>query len=124
MNETSNVVRGVLNPDGTLELDERPSLPAGRVEVTIRPFRTKEENDAGTEDIPDRVGQVDEAPRPLEGYGPYLRRVRARREAEGFPFRSREEIDAEMDDLRSWDDRAEEIPRSADDEPGSDDRRC
>jgi hypothetical protein len=37
MNETPNIVRGVLKPDGTLELDERPSMPAGRVEVTIRP---------------------------------------------------------------------------------------
>jgi hypothetical protein len=149
MNETPKIVRGVLNPDGTLVLDERPSLPAGRVEVTIRPlekqgeaedwwaymqraraeleaaghgFRTKEEIDADIENLRDWDGKIEEASRPLEGYGPYLRRVRARREAEGFPFRSKEEIDAEMDDLRSWDDRAEEIPRPADGEPGSDDR--
>src|SRR4051812_15731199 len=113
MNETSNIVRGVLKPDGTLELDERPSLPAGRVEVLIRPFPTEGENDAVREDPTDRVARADDTPRLLEGYGPYLRRVRARREAEGFPFRSREEIDAEMNELRSWADRAEEIPLPA-----------
>jgi hypothetical protein len=67
-------------------------------------------------------GKLDEAPRPLEGYGPYLRRVRARREAEGFPFRSKEEIDAEMHDLRSWADRGEESPRPAGDDPENGDR--
>ncbi len=31
-------VRGTLRPDGTLELEHRPDLPAGPVEVTIRVF--------------------------------------------------------------------------------------
>ena len=37
MNEPTNVVRGILHPDGTLKLAERPTLPPGDVEVTIRP---------------------------------------------------------------------------------------
>jgi hypothetical protein len=83
MNEKSNVVRGVLNPDGTLELDERPSLPAGRVEVTIRPLPV------------DVKG---------EGWWEILQRIRAHREASGYRFRTKEEIDAEIEDLRSWND--------------------
>lgn len=29
-------IQGTLKPDGTLELDERPNLPAGRVKVLLR----------------------------------------------------------------------------------------
>jgi hypothetical protein len=95
MNETPNIVRGVLKPDGTLELDERPSMPAGRVEVTIRPL---------------------EKPVEAEGYWPYLQRVRAEREAAGHPFRTKEEIDAEMEDLRDWDGKIDEVYRQIEEE--------
>ena len=30
------VIEGTLKPDGTLELDEKPNLPAGRVTVVLR----------------------------------------------------------------------------------------
>ncbi len=131
MNETSHVIRGTLNPDGTLELAERPDLPAGPVEVTIRPvaevpksgnwfdylrraraeleasgavFRTKEEIDADIEEMRDwGEDGLEAARRAGEGYGPYLARIRARREAEGFPFRTKEEIDEDIENLRSWD---------------------
>ena len=32
----TTVIRGILNPDGTLNLETRPEVPAGPVEVTIR----------------------------------------------------------------------------------------
>jgi hypothetical protein len=88
MHETSNVVRGILNPDGTLELAERPTLPAGPVEVTIRPV------------VAEKKG---------ENWFECLQRIRAEREAAGYPFRTKEEIDAEMEDIRDWgEDRLEE----------------
>jgi hypothetical protein len=31
------VIEGTLKPDGTLELDKKPDLPAGRVTVVLRP---------------------------------------------------------------------------------------
>jgi hypothetical protein len=36
MGSTSILIRGTLKPDGTLELDERPPLPPGRVEILLR----------------------------------------------------------------------------------------
>ena len=30
------VVEGTLKPDGTLELDQKPNLPPGRVQVVLR----------------------------------------------------------------------------------------
>jgi hypothetical protein len=32
------IVEGILRPDGTLELSEKLSLPAGRVQVTVQPL--------------------------------------------------------------------------------------
>lgn len=90
MNEASNIVRGVLKPDGTLELDERPSLPAGRVEVTIRPLEKQGE---------------------AEDWWTYMQRARAELEAAGLGFRTKEEIDADMEDLRDWDGKLDEIDR-------------
>jgi len=37
MSIAENVIEGTLQPDGTLVLDEKPNLPAGRVRVTLRP---------------------------------------------------------------------------------------
>jgi hypothetical protein len=95
MDDRSIVVLGILKPDGTIELDERPSLPAGRVEVTIRSL---------------------EKPVEAEGWWPYLQRVRAEREAAGYPFRTKEEIDAEMADLRDWDGKIDEFYRQIEEE--------
>ena len=88
MNEPSNVLRGILHPDGTLELAERPSLPAGNVEVTIRP-----------------VVEVAAGENWLE----HLQWTRAELEASGATFRTKEEIDADLEDLRDWDSRLDEI---------------
>jgi hypothetical protein len=84
----SITIPGTLNPDGTLELAERPTLPAGPVEVTIRPVVAK---------------------RKGENWFECLQRIRAEREAAGYPFRTKEEIDADLEDIRDWgDDRLDE----------------
>jgi hypothetical protein len=36
MSLTETVIAGTLKPDGTLELDEKPNLPPGRVKVVLR----------------------------------------------------------------------------------------
>src|SRR5438309_1850167 len=36
MSLTETVIEGTLKPDGTLELDEKPNLPPGRVKVVLR----------------------------------------------------------------------------------------
>jgi hypothetical protein len=88
MNEPSNVVRGILHPDGTLELAERPTLPAGEVEVTIRPVVAEKKSESLIE---------------------YLQRTRAELEASGAVFRTKEEIDADIEEMRDWDSRLDEI---------------
>jgi len=67
-------MEGTLKPDGTLELDAKPSLVPGRVTVVLR--------------------QETEAPPPQEGWWPYLQRIRAEREAAGYPFMNEEEVNA------------------------------
>jgi hypothetical protein len=97
MNETSNVVRGILHPDGTLELAERPTLPAGDVEVTIRPV----------------TGPVGDKAR-AETLWEVMERSRAELEASGHRFRTTEEIDADIAEMRDWgDDEIEATPPPA-----------
>jgi hypothetical protein len=85
------VVRGTLKPDGSLELDSRPNLPAGPVEVVLRSLASP---DSGNED-----------------WWQYLQRVRAELEAAGGPFQTAEAIDKERQDFRDGDDHIEEIYR-------------
>ncbi len=35
---TTAVVQATLKPDGTLELDQKPNLPPGRVQVIVQPL--------------------------------------------------------------------------------------
>jgi len=91
MNEPSNVLRGILHPDGTLELAERPTLPAGNVEVTIRPVTSEA---------------------PKETLWEAMQRSRAELEASGHDFfRTKEEVDAYVEDLRDWDGKIDEVYR-------------
>jgi hypothetical protein len=69
------LIRGTLGADGTLVLEEKPALPAGRVEVLIRALP---EPNAGT-----------------ESWWEYLQRSRAELIAQGHTFRTREEIDGD-----------------------------
>jgi hypothetical protein len=78
---TTEVLRGILKSDGSLELEKRPTLPAGPVRVTV-------------ESLPARSEKV----------WTVLERIWEERKARGVLPRSREEIDAEVDQLRrEWD---------------------
>lgn len=77
------VVEGTLKPDGTLELDQKPNLSPGRVQVVLRPTQ--------------------ESAAAREGWWPYMQRVRAEREAAGYPFMTEEEVTAHIEWLREGD---------------------
>jgi hypothetical protein len=79
-------VQGTLRPDGTLVLDEKPNLPAGRVRVTVR--------------------QVN-GPTPADDFWAGLHAIWAGQQARGHVPRSKEEIDAGVRALR--DEAAEEL---------------
>ena len=73
--------QGTLREDGTLVLDQKPDLPAGRVKVTVESMPDLTQTD---------VWQV-------------LERIWAGQRARGHIPRSREEIDAELEASRQED---------------------
>ena len=83
MSLTETVIEGTLKPDGTLELDQKPNLPAGRVKVVLR-----QEAD----------------PKPPQPMGDYffqvIAEIRADQHARGHVPRSGEEVEAERRELR------------------------
>ncbi len=79
MNSPVVEVEGTLRPDGTLVLDTRVNLPAGRVLVSVRPAEARAD-----------VMQV-------------LGRIRAEQAASGHVPRSREQIDADIAAMRQQD---------------------
>jgi hypothetical protein len=84
-------VKGTLKPDGSLELDESPNLPPGRVEVMLRP---------------------ETEPVPKEVLGSFLERLAREGPPGGRPGRTREQIDAEITALRDeLEERFENIER-------------
>jgi hypothetical protein len=85
------VVRGTLKPDGRLELDTPPNLPAGPVEVVLRSLSSPAQS--------------------REDWWQYLQRVRGESEAAGGHYRPEGEIEAERQDFRRGDDRIEELYR-------------
>jgi hypothetical protein len=90
------VVEGILKPDGTLELDQKPNLPPGRVTVVLR--------------------QEPQAPAPpKEDWWEYLQRIRAEREAAGYPFMNEAEMNAYVEWLRE-EDPIDELLREADEQ--------
>ena len=75
------VVHGTVTPEGALRLDQKISLPAGRVQITIQPtpdFNSGENN-----------------------WWQQLQEARAVLEARGTGFRSQEEIEAERAAFRA-----------------------
>jgi hypothetical protein len=74
MSLTEVVVEGTLKPDGTLELDQKPSLSPGRVMVTLQPVQP---------------GQA-----PRQGLTDVIDQIRQEQQARGFQGRSAEEIEA------------------------------
>jgi hypothetical protein len=92
---TEIVVQGTLNPDGTLELDQKPTLSPGRVTVVLRPAQE---------------------PAPTqEGWWPYMQRVRTEREAAGYHFMTEAEMEAHIQWLRDDEDRLDHSYRERDD---------
>jgi hypothetical protein len=86
-------VLGTVRADGTLELDEKLSLPPGRVKVRVDPAPATQA-------------------KPAEGLVEFVDRLRREMEAAGHKFRTKEEIDAELEELRNeWDERDEELER-------------
>ncbi len=86
------VVAGMLKADGTLELDEKPNLPPGRVQVTMTPLPELPTND------------------------PFWQRMRAiweGQKARGFVPRTAEEVEAERRQVREeWEERMRRIERT------------
>ena len=77
------IVKGTLKPDGSLELDEKPGLPPGRVTVTVQ-----------------REAELTSL---KEDWWQYLQRIRAEREAAGYPFLNEAEVNAHIAWLREGD---------------------
>jgi hypothetical protein len=88
-------IAGTLKPDGTLELDQRPTLSPGRVTVVLR--------------------QETEAVPPDEDWWQYLQRCRRELEASGAKFMNEEEVNAYMDWLREPD-QIDELLRQTDEQ--------
>ena len=83
------VMEGTLKPDGTLELDQKPTLAPGRVTVVLR--------------------QQVSSTQPQEGWWPYMQRVRTEREAAGYHFMNEAEMQAQVDWLRDDEDRIDDV---------------
>jgi hypothetical protein len=92
---TEIVVQGTLNPDGTLELDQKPNLAPGRVTVVLRQ-------------------QSQPAP-AKEDWFQHLQRIRAELEAAGYPFMNEEETTAHIEWLREGD-RIDDLLREVDEQ--------
>jgi hypothetical protein len=74
----TDVVEGLLRPDGTLELARKSALPPGRVRVTMEPLQPSLRQDVWT----------------------VLERIWAERRSLGLRGRSRTEIDSQRQGLR------------------------
>ena len=87
MTLTETIIEGTLKPDGTLELDQKPTLSPGRVQVIVQPLA--------------------KPARPIRGLVEVMDDIRASQRARGYLGRSpdvarteektRQEEDAEYD---------------------------
>ena len=82
-------IQGTLREDGTLLLDEKPALPAGRVKVTVEPTA---------------------APAKTEIWR-FFEKMRAEREALGLAPQSQEEIDDYLATMRDDSERCQLIEK-------------
>lgn len=73
MSLSENVIEGTLKADGTVELDQKPSLSPGRVTVILQPAQVKTPGQRGLADV------IDE--------------IRTGQQARGFQGRSAKEIE-------------------------------
>ncbi len=54
------IVFGILQPDGTVQLDHPPEMPPGRIQLTIRPLPPQRER------LPDLPTDDDSVPPPFD----------------------------------------------------------
>lgn len=91
MNPTIAVVEGTIKPDGTLELEDKVNLPAGKVQVTMVP--------------------IPELPRE-DPFWQLMQRIWAGQKARGHVPRNAEDVEAERKAVRDeWDERMSRIDR-------------
>ena len=91
MNVPSVTVPGIVKPDGTLELEGKLLLPAGKVQVTVQP--------------------LPELPRD-DPFWQMMEEIWAGQKARGHVPRSEEEVESERRRVREeWEDRMREIER-------------
>jgi hypothetical protein len=95
MSRTEVIIQGMLHPDGTLELDQKPNLSPGRVTVVLRP-------------------ESQPTP-PQEDWWQFMQRARRELEAAGTHFMNEEEVNAHIEWLREGD-RIDDLLRQADEE--------
>lgn len=100
MSLTESIVQGTLRPDGTLELDQKPDLPPGRVTVVLR--------------------QEAAPAAPQEDWWQFMQRTRRELEAAGSHFMNEEEVQNYIEWLREPD-QIDEMLRLADEERQSKD---
>ena len=96
MRLTEITVAGTLNPDGTLELDQRPNLSPGRVTVVLR-----------QESAPQNP--------PAEDWWQFMQNARKKMEEAGCSFMDEKEMDAHIEWLREGD-RVDDLLREADEQ--------
>jgi hypothetical protein len=91
MSANTVVIQGVVKPDGTLELEGKVPLPAGKVQVTLQPVPELPEGDP---------------------FFDMLKGIWATQQARGHVPRSVEEVEAERRQVREeWEERLREIER-------------
>lgn len=91
MSANTVVIQGLVKSDGTLELEGKVTLPAGRVSVTLQPVPYSQETDP---------------------FFVMLRGIWAVRERAGLRPDTREEIDAQIREIRDgFDEGVEEVGR-------------
>jgi hypothetical protein len=80
MSTSPVAVEATLKPDGTLQLDEKLTLPAGRVRIVVQP-------------LPELPGD--------DPFWQMMKSIWAGQKARGQVPRTREEIDAELEEMDS-----------------------
>jgi hypothetical protein len=89
---SSVIVQGMLKPDGTLQLDQKPNLPPGQVTVVLKSSVSPS--------------------LPQENWWQYMQRARRELEATGATFMNDVEMNAHLEWLREGD-RIDDLLREA-----------
>jgi hypothetical protein len=96
---SSEVIQGTLRPDGALELDRKPSLPPGRVQVVLESLTPST--------APGAENRQQPTP-PLDNWWQYMECARRELEIPGRRFMNEQEMAAWIEELRREDDRLDQ----------------